>query len=134
MSPMSPGSGCRAFRRLGGAVLVGVILVCAAGCEVEAGPAYPGGAYLDYPPDAYIATTEPWYFDGQACYWYGGAWYYRNGGRWGHYDREPAALHARRMQGGQARHAYEPWGGRGPGHAGHFGGHGGGGRSSGGHR
>jgi hypothetical protein len=116
--------------RLIGIVMLGAMVVTTAGCELETGPEYPGGAYLDYPPDAYIATTEPWYFDGQACYWYGGFWYYRNGGRWGRYDREPAVLHARRMQGGQARHAYEPSGGRGPGH---FGGRGGG-RSSGGHR
>ena len=118
---------CRA-RPLRGVVCIvafGAALVLA-GCELQAGPDYPGGDYLDYPPDAYIATTEPWYFDGQACYWYGGMWYYRSGGGWGHYNHEPAALRARRQQGGgQARHSYESSGGhfrrsrgRGPGRRG----------------
>ncbi len=120
---------CRA-RPLRGVVCIvafGAALVLA-GCELQAGPDYPGGDYLDYPPDAYIATTEPWYFDGQACYWYGGMWYYRSGGGWGHYNHEPAALRARRQQGGgQARHSYESSGG-------HFAGRGGGGRGGGGGR
>ena len=77
---------------------------------------YPAGYYDDYPPDAYIATTEPVYFEGRAAYWYGGRWYYRDGGRWGHYDREPPALYQRRMQAPPVRRTYEePWRGRPPG-------------------
>jgi hypothetical protein len=130
---MNGSSRLHALLRFVGAVTLGAMSLAAAGCEIEAGPDYPGGTYLEYPPDGYIATTEPWYYDGQACYWYGGFWYYRNGGRWGRYDREPAALHARRLQGGgQVRHGYEP-GGRGAGRGGRGGGRGGG-RSSGGHR
>ena len=111
-------------------VILGGSLLTTSACELDAGADYPSaGGYVGYPPDAYIATTEPWYLDGQACYWYGGFWYYRHGGRWGRYDHEPAALRARRLQGGQARHGYEPYGGRG----GSRGGGRGGGRS-GGHR
>ncbi len=91
-----------------GAGLLGAALLSTAGCEIAVGPDYPGGAYLDYPPDGYIATTEPFYFDGRASYWYGGRWYYRDGGRWGHYDREPAALRQRRLQGAPSRRNYEP--------------------------
>ena len=86
------------------------------GCGVEVG-AYPGvvtysaGVY-DYPSDAYIATTEPFYYEGHASYWYGGRWYYRDGNHWGHYDREPAALQQHRMQAPPARHQYEPSGAR----------------------
>lgn len=94
-------------------------LVCT-GCEVEAEPgpgypaAYPAGYYDEYPPDAYIATTEPVYFEGNAAYWYGNHWYYRSGGRWNHYDHEPAGLYQRRMQGGGlGRRQYESHGGGG---------------------
>lgn len=79
--------------------------VSGAACAVEAGPAYP--AYDgDYPPDTFIATTEPVYFEGHASYWYGGRWYYRVGGRWNHYDHEPAGLAARRGQAAPARYSY----------------------------
>ena len=106
--------------------------IATAGCGgVEMDADYPGGydgAYGDYPPDAYIATTEPVYFGGYASYWYGGRWYYQNGGRWNHYDREPAGLYQRRMQGLSRRRTYES--------GGHYGGHasGRGGGRSGGHR
>jgi hypothetical protein len=86
-----------------------------AGCGmgVEVGAEYPDGAYGDYPADGYVATTEPFYYNGFATYWYGGRWNYRDGsGRWNHYDREPAALAQHRMQGGARRRNYEPSGGR----------------------
>jgi hypothetical protein len=116
-------------------IAVGASGVAAAGCGgVEMDADYPVGAsgayggYGDYPPDAYIATTEPVYFGGYASYWYGGRWYYQNGGRWNHYDREPAGLYQRRMQGLSRRRTYES--------GGHYGGHasGRGGGRSGGHR
>jgi hypothetical protein len=95
---------------LGGVLaLAGAVVVAGAGCEMGVGYSggY-GGEYYDYPPDAYIATTEPIYFDGRANYWYGGQWYYRGaGGRWSHYDHEPPALYQRRMQGGPVRHNFE---------------------------
>ncbi len=82
---------------------------CLSGCGgVEVSGEYPVGYADGYPPDEYIATTEPIYYEGHAAYWYGGLWYYRDGGRWGHYDREPAGLYARRMGGGGGRHNYEP--------------------------
>jgi hypothetical protein len=92
-------------------------------------PAAPGAYYDDYPPDAYIATTEPVYFEGHAAYWYGNRWYYRDGARWSHYDREPPVLYQRRMQAPPVRRTYEqPWRGRPPGRsnehpAGRSGGH-----------
>lgn len=75
------------------------------GCGLQVGAGY--GYDSDYPPDAYIATTEPFYFEGRPTYWYGGHWYYRDGGRWAHYDREPAGLYQRRMQGAPVRRNYE---------------------------
>ena len=89
------------------ALALGATVAATAGCGVEVGAEYPAGDYDDYPPDAYIATTEPVYFEGHAAYWYGGRWYYRDGGRWSHYDREPPALYQRRMQAPPARRTYE---------------------------
>lgn len=123
------------LRRIVFTVALGASVVATAGCgglEMDAG--YPGGdgsGYGDYPSDAYIATTEPVYYDGYPSYWYGGRWYYRNGGGWNHYDREPAGLYQRRMQGAQRRRTYESSGGHPSG--GSSRGRGGGGRS-GGHR
>ena len=68
----------RWLQRMACAVTLGATSSSTAGCELEAvGPEYPGGDYGDYPPDAYIATTDPVYFEGHASYWYGGRWYYR---------------------------------------------------------
>ncbi len=102
-----------------------------AGCSVGVvGDAdYPDGYYGDYPPDAYIATADPFYFEGHATYWYGGRWYYRDGNRWAHYDHEPAALYQHRLQAPPARRSYEPYRGHAPARGGGF--HGGG---RGGHR
>jgi hypothetical protein len=111
-----------ALRRLLCTVTFGATLVILTGCDLEVGPAYPGGVYLDYPPAAFIATTEPWYFEGRATYWYGNRWYYRNGGGWGYYNREPGALYHRRMLGPQGQYGYEPSGPRGRGWSGGRGG------------
>jgi hypothetical protein len=77
-----------------------------------------GSASADeYPPDAFVATTEPVYFEGHAAYWYGGFWYYRDGNRWSHYDREPPELYQRRVRTPPARHNYEPSAGHATGRA-----------------
>jgi hypothetical protein len=96
------------------AVVTGALAVGSTGCELAVDPGYPGGGgiYSDYPPDAYVATTEPFYFDGRASYWYGNRWYYRQGGGWGHYDREPAGLRQQRMAGQPRRRMYESPGAR----------------------
>lgn len=107
------GKGRAAFCTL--AICLGPLLLALPGCGVELGVGYRGG----YPPDAYIPTTEPFYFEGRATYWYGGHWYYRDGGRWNHYDREPPGLYRRRIQSPPMRRRYEPSAGR---SAGHFGG------------
>ena len=106
------------LRRLACRVGMSAALLGTAGCGLEVGAVYPEMGYSDYPSDAYVATTEPVYFDGRATYWYGGRWNYRDGGRWNHYDREPAGLHQRRMQGPPVRRTYEARGGR-PGAAPH---------------
>jgi hypothetical protein len=85
-------------------------IVATTACEVGVG--YSNGYDSDYPPDAYIGTTEPIYFEGRANYWYGGHWYYRNGGGWNHYDREPPALYQRRSQAAPVRRNFEPSRGR----------------------
>jgi hypothetical protein len=99
------------LRMTASVTLLGSTLAGAAGCGVEVGPEYPGGDYGYYPSDGFIATTEPFYYEGRANYWYGGRWYYRNGGGWGHYGGEPGALYQRRMQSPQRRRTYEQYGG-----------------------
>jgi hypothetical protein len=111
------------LRRTAWALALGAIFVATAGCEPGIG--FYGGYDGDYPPDAYVGTTEPIYFDGRANYWYGGRWNYREGGRWNRYDREPGALYQRRMQGPAVRRNFERSAGGSPGR---FSGHGGGGR------
>ena len=104
---MSRASQIAMLRRVTCALALGVALASTAGCGVEMEAGDPGGGYDDYPPDGYIATTTPVYFEGHASYWYGGHWYYRDGNHWNHYDREPPALYQRRMQAPPARRAYE---------------------------
>jgi hypothetical protein len=48
------------------------------------------------PPSAYIATTQPEYFEGRPVYWYNNNWYYRDHGRWSYYRSEPGYLRERR--------------------------------------
>lgn len=63
-----------------------------AGCygQITAGPVY-------FPPDTFLATAPPVYYDGRANYLYGGQWYYRDGHRWNHYRSEPATLRQHRV-------------------------------------
>jgi len=105
------------MRAIAWGLTLATIAATTAGCEVGLvgeSPAY----YDDYPPDAYIATTEPVYFEGHASYWYGGRWYYREARSWRHYDREPTALYQHRSQAAPRRHNYEPSRARGVGRAG----------------
>jgi hypothetical protein len=104
---MTRASRTAVFLRMSFSVALGATVPITAACGVEVGAGYPAGYYGDYPPDAYIATTEPFYFDGYPTYWYGGRWYYQNGGRWNHYEREPPALYQHRMQAAPARRNYE---------------------------
>ena len=60
-----------------------------AGCYADG---YGGGDPAYYPSDAYMATEDPVYYDGQANYYYNGLWYYRNGGNWNYYHSEPGYL------------------------------------------
>jgi hypothetical protein len=109
MNRVSQTSPASMLRRMACAAALAAAAMATVACGMEVGAGYPAGAYYDdYPPDAYIATTEPVYYNGYASYWYGGRWYYRNGGRWNHYDREPAALGQRRMQAAPGRRNYEP--------------------------
>ncbi len=87
-----------------------VVLGCTAcgGVAVEAD--YPVTEYDDYPPDGYIATTEPVYFEGHPTYYYRGRWFYRDGGHWHHYDHEPAHLQQWRSRARPERRYYEPRG------------------------
>jgi hypothetical protein len=55
------------------------------------------------PPAAYIATSQPEYFEGRPVYWYNNSWYYRDHGRWQYYRREPVFLHERRAHWAPAR-------------------------------
>jgi hypothetical protein len=50
------------------------------------------------PTPAFVATTEPVYYDGRPTYWYGSRWNYREGGRWNSYRAEPQPLRATRTQ------------------------------------
>jgi len=110
------------------AVTLGAIALAAAGCGVEVGAEYPTGVY-DGCSDAYVATTDPVYYDGRPAYWCGGYWQYREGGRWRRYEREPRELGERRMRAPSPRRVYEPSRGR---PAGPAGGGRGGGRPAGG--
>lgn len=105
------GGGRGALERAARLAVLAVTLAGGAGCTLGYSGSY-AGDYYDYPPDAYIATTEPIYFDGRATYFYGGHWYYRQSGRWFHYDREPPALYQRRMQGPPVRRSFERYSAR----------------------
>ncbi len=51
-----------------------------------------------YPPDGFIATATPVYYEGHAAYWYGGRWFYREGGGWRGYRSEPPGLQQVRVR------------------------------------
>jgi hypothetical protein len=97
-----------ARRLMAGVAFVGSLAVTTS-CEVGVAE-YPDDYYYDYyPPDAYIATTAPIYYDGYPTYWWHGHWYYRAGGRWAHYGHEPPVLYTRRIHAPPPiRRNYEP--------------------------
>jgi hypothetical protein len=78
---------------------VGAMSACYAGVDVDDAPD-------GYPPDAYIATATPTYYDGHAAYWYNGGWFYRDGGAWRHYRAEPGRLHDARIRVAPSRAYY----------------------------
>jgi hypothetical protein len=70
-------------------------------------------AQWDPPPDEYIATSEPVYYEGHPAYWYNGHWFWRDEhGGWGHYDREPPFLADRRARFAPVRRSWEHGGRR----------------------
>jgi hypothetical protein len=87
-------------------LLLASVSVLGGGCAVGVG--YSTGYVGDYPPDVYIATTVPYYFNGYPTYYYGGRWYYREGARWRYYQREPEALRRSRMEAMPMRRNFEP--------------------------
>jgi hypothetical protein len=61
------------------------------------------------PPPEYIATTDPFYYEGHPVYWYNGYWHYRDDrGAWRYYREEPRFLAERRVRiQPQRRYYYE---------------------------
>lgn len=97
----------RSLRLATCALALGAAFV-AGGCEAYVRPGVAVVDVRDYPPDEYVATIEPYYYEGHASYWYDGRWYYRDGGRWGHYDREPPHLRELRVRAAPVPRVYEP--------------------------
>jgi hypothetical protein len=59
------------------------------------------------PPAAFIATTQPEYFENRSVYWYQDHWFYRDGLRWNVYRTEPPYLRSRRSNwGSRPRYHY----------------------------
>jgi hypothetical protein len=87
----------------------GFAIVAAAGAlAAVALVAAPADAQWVAPPQEYIATTEPVYYEGHAAYWYGGRWSWRDEhGTWNHWDREPAFLADRRAHFAPVRRSWE---------------------------
>jgi hypothetical protein len=79
--------------------------MAASGCSAEilAEP-------VEYPPQAFVATTAPVYYQGRPAYWYNERWYYRTGGGWGYYRVEPGYLNRRRTVYGAPAHEVRPGG------------------------
>ena len=99
---------------------------------------YGAGGYADndYPPDEFIVSAEPQYYEGRPAYFYHNRWFYRDGARWGYYRSEPAALSRFRAQArvSGSTQRYSPWGHSSVSHGGGGGSRGGGGHGGGGHR
>ena len=74
------------------AMPLGVVVVAATPGDAEAQYIAPPA-----PPDDYIATTPPEYFEGRPVYYYRNSWYYRDQrGAWNYYRSEPPYLRDRR--------------------------------------
>jgi hypothetical protein len=60
------------------------------------------------PPDTFVASAEPVYYQGHPAYYYNNHWYYRDEqGRWNYYHDEPGELRDHRMHAPPARHIEE---------------------------
>ncbi len=85
-------------------------VVCAAFpfAAIAGHPSEAAAEVVVYPPSAYIASYEPFYYNGMAHYWYRDRWYYRDHGAWKWYEhgREPGFL--RDHYGEWGRH-YHHW-------------------------
>lgn len=66
---------------------------CYAGTGYVVGP----DDYDDLPPD-FIATAQPYYYEGQPAYWYHNHWNYRDDDHWRYYRSEPGPLRQFRNQ------------------------------------
>ncbi len=68
----------------------------------------PAIAQWEPPPQEYIATTEPAYYEGHPAYWYNGHWFWRDEhGGWNHYDQEPRELADHRAHFPPARRSWQ---------------------------
>ena len=56
------------------------------------------------PPDAYVASYAPIYYNGFAHYWWHTHWYYRDHGAWHWWTTEPVFLHQHRGEWGNHWH------------------------------
>jgi hypothetical protein len=76
-------------------VIPGAIAIASPG-DAQAQP-YVDVSVAVEPPDAYIATVQPEYYEGRPVYYYNNYWYYRDRvGHWGYYRAEPVWLRDRR--------------------------------------
>jgi hypothetical protein len=60
------------------------------------------------PPAVYVASYEPFYYNGFAHYWYRDRWFYRDHGAWRSYEHghEPGFLRDHRGEWEHHRHAW----------------------------
>jgi hypothetical protein len=81
-----------------GAVPIALALVIGCAAVVVGAPREAHAQYVapPPPPSAYIATTQPEYYEGRPVYFYNGNWYYRDDHGWNYYRSEPAYLRDRR--------------------------------------
>jgi hypothetical protein len=63
------------------------------------------------PPDAYVASATPEYYEGRPVYFYHNYWYYRDHGRWSYYRHEPQYLYGRRAYWGHPEYRRGYYGG-----------------------
>ena len=71
-----------------------VLTVLLSGCWGRVYTEYDEG----YPPEAYIATATPVYYEGYPSYWYNNRWYRREGAGWRSYRNEPEYLRSYRVR------------------------------------
>ena len=84
-------------------ILAGLVLATGLGST----PARAGVEIEIFPPNFFIATARPVYYEGHAAYWYRNRWYYRDGRSWRYYHEEPHYLHDWRGHHEYERYHYE---------------------------